>query len=212
MPSAPLQQPGNVQLLMAATLKNLFGQAPGGLASPCAPAGSRVTQASGVVPSLATHMGTVVPWTVMVVCPPVQSERSPCLAASMATTVMPCAANPSATWSMLARPPPSPCRNTTMGEHLPKGARGPAQVGTFALVDFGVAMSTLMSTATAPAGLGLNAPVAGSSRSNVKMVVSRISSMLFGAGILEPSIPNLRNAAAGVSAMTAPGDAVGPVE
>src|SRR5258708_14847155 len=207
MPSAPLQQPP-VQVLMAATLKNLCGQAPGGLASPCAPGGSSVTQASGV-PALSTHMGAVVPWTVMVVCPPVQSERSPCLAASMATTVMPCAANPSATWSMLARPPPNPCRNTTMGEHLPKGARGPAHVSRFVLLAFGVAMSTLMVSGTAPAGLGLKAPVAGSSRLNVVMVVSRISSMLFGAGILEPSMPNLLNTAAGVEGVTGPGSAVG---
>src|SRR5229473_3505467 len=205
MPSAPLQQPP-VQLLMAATLTNLCGQAPGGLASPCAPGGSSVTQASGV-PALSTHMGTVVPWTVMVVCPPVQSERSPCLAASMATTVMPCAANPSATWSMLARPPPNPCRNTTMGEHLPKGARGPVQAG--ALAASGVAMSTLMITGAAPAGLGLNAPVAGSSRSNVVMVVSRISSMLLeGTLPADASMPNLVNAAAGVEDVTGPGSAV----
>src|SRR2546428_624970 len=192
MPSVfAAQLPGTRQKSLTASLKNFEGslaQVPGGLASPCAPAGRAVVHDVPV-----THCGRVTVPNVMVAWPLVQKERSPCLAASMATVTKPFNAKLSATVSMSARPRPRPWRKTTTGAHFPNAARGTAHAGT--LADFGVAMSTLMvSSAVVPEGT--NAPVAGSSRLNVVIFVSRISLML-GLGTAG-STPYFVNAAAGV--------------
>src|SRR3954462_3839357 len=104
---------------------------------------------------------------------------------------------------MLARPPPSPWRNTTIGEHFPSGARAPAQAGTLAFVAAGRAIRTLIvSSAVVP--VGLKAPVAGSIRLKVVMVVSITSAMLLLATVLA-STPYLLNATAAVLETTVPG-------
>src|SRR5688500_15032751 len=87
-------------------------QVPGGLASPWAPAGSAVV-----------HIAPPTQPLVAPVVPEVQNDRSPCLAASIATVTMPAAAKLLATVSMSARPPRSPWRNTTSGAHFPSGVR-----------------------------------------------------------------------------------------
>src|SRR5215470_17776126 len=82
MPSvSPAQAALPMQEKLTGRLLSPDGQAPGGLASPCAPAGSGETQDSVGL----AHTGTVCPPSVVVVLPLLQNERSPCLAASMAT-------------------------------------------------------------------------------------------------------------------------------
>ena len=140
-----------------------------------------------------THCGSVTVPKVMVACPLVQKERSPCFAASIATVTKPLAAKLSATVSRSARPRPRPWRKTTSGAHFPNGIRGPAQART--LADFGVAIRTLIvSSVVVP--VGTNAPVVGSSRLNVVIFVSRIS-LMFELGT-DGSTPYFVNAAAGV--------------
>src|SRR5262249_15956109 len=129
-----------------------------------------------------------------------QKERSPCLAASIATTVKPAALKESATRSICPRPPPRPWRQMSIGEHCPKGVSGPVHAG--ALPSLGTEMSTLIfSLVVVPAAL--NAPLAGSSRLKVVMVVSMISEMLE-LGTIAESTPYFTKAAAGVSEVMVP--------
>src|SRR5467141_1915972 len=141
MPSVfAAQLPGTRQKSLTASLKNFEGslaQVPGGLASPCAPAGRAVVHDVPV-----THCGSVTVPKVMVAWPLVQNERSPCFAASIATVTKPLAAKLSATVSRSARLRPRPWRKTTSGAQWLNGARGPMHVGTSA--DFGVAIRTLI--------------------------------------------------------------------
>src|SRR5439155_16684926 len=97
---------------------------------------------------------------------------------------------------------PRPWRKTTSGEHFPNGARRPAHAGTFPFNALGRAIKTLIvSSVVAP--VGWKAPVAGSRRLNVVMVVSITSAMLplrttFGL------TPYLANALVAVSPVTVP--------
>src|SRR6267142_2253312 len=172
-------------------------QVPGGLASPC-PAVPGIAVHVAPAPK---HCGSEVPGTL--VTPLVQKERSPCFAASMATTVNPFPARVSATESMSARPPPSPCRNTTIGEHgLPNGARVGGHAGKLTVL-FGYAIRTLIvSFVVAP--VGLNAPFAGLIKLQVVLVVSSSSAML-PEGTLAASTPYLANALATVKLVGAAG-------
>src|SRR6267142_4682393 len=110
-------------------------QVPGGLASPC-PAVPGIAVQVAPAPK---HCGMDVPGTL--VTPLVQNERSPCLAASMDTTVNPFPVSVLATVSMSARPLPSPWRNTTRGEHFApsawKGARLAGHAGNVTLAGLG---------------------------------------------------------------------------
>jgi len=119
----------------------------------------------------------------------------------MATTVKPLALKVSATCSMLARPPPRPCRKITIGEHLTtpaNPARRPAQSG--AAVGAGRAISTLMLSFWV-VRVELNAPVIGSIRLKVVIWASMISAVfVFGTAV--GSTPYLENAAAAVPPMT----------
>src|SRR2546426_3880117 len=168
-------------------------------ASPWAPAGSSAVQAPPPA-----HWLRVLPPTVICVCPLVQNERSPCLAASIAATVKPCPLKVSATANMAARPLPSPWRKTTSGEHF-KGANpasAPEHVGAFVFVAAGRAIKTLIvSSVVAP--VGWNAPVAGSRRLNVVMVVSITSAML-PLGTTAPLTPYLGNAVVALLPVTVP--------
>src|SRR5205823_6472750 len=97
--------------------------------------------------------------------------------------------------SMSARPRPRPWRKMIIG----------ATVGA-PPVTLGTAMSTLIVSAAALLGSGLNAPVAGLIRLKVVMVASR-NSLTLSCGT--PWLrPYLVKAAVGVSAVTAPGTAV----
>src|SRR5204863_9225893 len=98
-------------------------QVPGGAVSPCAPGGRLVVQAAPPLQPLAAP-----------VVPEVQNERSPCLAASIATVAMPAAANESAIRSMSSRPRPRPWRKIIIGAHLPNPTSGPAQFGILGLL------------------------------------------------------------------------------
>src|SRR5436190_16505428 len=107
-------------------------QVPGGLASPCPAVPGMALQ---VAPA-PKHCGIEVPATF--VWPLMQKERSPCLAASTATTVKPLPASVSATVRMSARPRPRPWRKTTRGEHFfPNGARFAGQAGKVTVAAFG---------------------------------------------------------------------------
>src|SRR5205814_1873234 len=119
----------------------------------------------------------------------------------MAATVKPLSLNASATANIAARPLPRPCRNTTSGEHF-AGANGAEHVGTFVFVAAGRAMRTLIvSSAVAP--LGWNAPVAGSRRLKVVMVVS-ITSAIWLLGTTFGLTPYLAKAFVAVSPVTVP--------
>src|SRR5947208_1930716 len=95
MPSVFAGHPPARQTSLTASLKNFEGSlahVPGGLASACAPGGRAVVHDVPV-----THCGSVTVPKVMVACPLVQKERSPCFAASIATVTKPLAAKLSAT-------------------------------------------------------------------------------------------------------------------
>src|ERR1043165_7087721 len=107
MPSVAPIAPGVTGSLM----KPAAPHVPGGWTSPCAPGGSSGLHAPPPLQPLAAP-----------VVPEVQNERSPCLAASIATVAMPAAAYESAISSMSARPRVRPWRKTIIGAHLPNGA------------------------------------------------------------------------------------------
>src|ERR1043165_8540483 len=190
MPSVAPIAPGVTGSLM----KPAAPHVPGGWTSPCAPGGSSGLHAPPPLQPLAAP-----------VVPEVQNERSPCLAASIATVAMPAAAYESAISSMSARPRVRPWRKTIIGAHLPNGASPPVQAGVLAAC--GVAIRTWIVSLAAVAGLARDAPVAGSSALDVGVSTSRISSMLL-CGI-DCTTPNLVNAFAAADGVTAPGSAVG---
>src|SRR5262249_15877357 len=194
MPSVAAAAHGPVQVGLTGTLmKPAVPQVPGGFASPCAPGGKLVMHAAPPLHWLAA--------------PDVQNDRSPCLAASIATVTMPAAAYESATDSMSARPRPSPCRNSIRGAHLPNGARSPVHAGTLGLLAFGVAISTWIGVTVPLVGSARNAPVNRSTASSVPLSTSRISFILLD-GTRAASTRYLVNAALAVSAANVMGSCV----
>src|ERR1043166_6472544 len=112
MPSVPL--PGTTTAPLRHFLtKPAPPHVPAAFASPCAPAGSAFVPAAPPLQPLVALAG-----------PEVQNERSPCLAASIATVTMPAAANESAASNMSARPRPRPWRKIIIGAHLPNALSG----------------------------------------------------------------------------------------